>query len=87
MATATKKKSTKHRGPAKVATATETVPVTWPRDGLARADEAALFFRCSLSSIYRMMRADAFELVQVGKDQRITWTSIWNYVESGGKAV
>jgi len=34
-----------------------------------------------------MMRADAFELVQVGKDQRITWTSIWRYVEEGGKAV
>lgn len=88
MTASTKERKTRRGGKRptpRTATAVEAVPVTWPREGLARVDEAALFFRCSRSAIYKMIREGLVDTVPVGRDRRITWPSIWNYCETRGR--
>lgn len=59
------------------------MPLAWPKEGVARIDEAALFLRCSRSAIYGLIRDELLETVPLGRDKRVKWPSLWKYAESG----
>lgn len=76
------------RPPLKVPTASQArAGGEWPTSGMAMINEVAAFFRCSRSTVGKMIDDGRIEAVLVGSDRRVIWESVWNYVRkaNGGR--
>lgn len=52
-------------------------PKTYPREGMARIQEAAEFLNCERSTVYAMIDKEILRTVPLVSEMRVPWKALW----------